>query len=650
MKEIIKRCDYNRVGIIVPTKSLLVQTYNEIKSMGLDYKLIMHDEMYNTDNSRFIGILTQERALRIINRNDVGFELLFIDEAHSLMSDNFRSVILSRLIRLNKIRSENQRIIYLSPLVNDCSNLNLKHINSNIITQSIKRDLKTYEIFLWENCNVFIYDRFTNQYITIDEQVDFWQYITSKSKSKNFIYCYRPIQVEKIATELANNIGEVEIDADVKVAIKTLSREVHPSFYMISLLKTGVVYLHAKMPNIIKEYMEAMFKSEPSLKYIVANRVILEGINMPIDNMYITNTRSLDGKDLTNLIGRVNRLNYVFSSRNNLSSLISTIHFVANDDLISNGGNMRNKIKLLRDSGFADNVQNPLLENYDAEALNLNESKREKNQSIVEITDLMLQTGNQDDDKSRIRKSLIDNGIDEVYNDIDLAAETIKRNIDDYIHNDELCIIDIVKKIFISNSIDNIFDYEVQRLNNVKAVTFYNNYLTILQKLSLNERIGNFVSYFNEKAESDDPQLYIGGSYGEEPRITEMYNNGYSRNVYVNLSHKSIEERVNLAIVKIKIEDDFVSYKLMKFIVFLKDFNIITEEDYNNCVYGTNNHSIIDLVRYGLSVSVVTKLTADNQIENLFLDDYGNMRAKSNFNNYLSRQPELFKFEVMKYL
>jgi len=70
---------FSKIGIIVPTKSLLIQTFKNIQKLSLNYKIILHDEMYENQD-RFIGILTQERATRLINKGGY-FDMLFIDEA-----------------------------------------------------------------------------------------------------------------------------------------------------------------------------------------------------------------------------------------------------------------------------------------------------------------------------------------------------------------------------------------------------------------------------------------------------------------------------------------------------------------------------------------------------------------------------------------
>src|SRR5690606_34815842 len=68
IQEFLKRRDYKRIAIIVPTKSLLTQTYNTVKDLFDERKIIFHDEMYQGENN-FIAIFTQERALRLLSKN-----------------------------------------------------------------------------------------------------------------------------------------------------------------------------------------------------------------------------------------------------------------------------------------------------------------------------------------------------------------------------------------------------------------------------------------------------------------------------------------------------------------------------------------------------------------------------------------------------
>ncbi|ALR29290.1 hypothetical protein ATE47_01520 [Chryseobacterium sp. IHB B 17019] len=652
IRDVIQKNNFYRIGIVVPTKSLLIQTYNDIRVLNLDYKLILHDDMY-AQNERFIGILTQERATRLIVKHGANFDVLFIDEAHSLLERDSRSFILSRLIQLNEKRNPQQRVVYLSPLIDEPDNIKLiQTTEANIYKRKIKHDFKVADVYLFEDDNSFIYDKFTGNIYNLDRPLQFFSYIVSNSRTKNFVYHNRPKKIEELSIGLANHLPDINLTEELRRMIKTLRDEVHTSFYLVSLLEKGIVYLHGKIPNVVKEYLEYKFKTITPLNYIVANNVILEGINLPIDCLFITSSYGLGGKELTNLIGRVNRLNYVFKHEN-LELLLSKIHFMNSAEFHGNN-DIKNKMRLLRDHSFEDEIKNPLLVKYDVDKLGLSPEMKDKrileNTKIVAATNTILaEIG--EDPRLYLKKYLVENSIDDFYKDIDLAVDAIYERLSNYQFAEGQKVVDIVSYIFIISSENNIKDFEIERLKNQKAVNYYNNFLEITQKQSLKEKINHTFNYFKIKAATNDPQLFIGSSYGEEIRYSEQYKHAeYTRPVYVNLSQKDDQKLINLAIVKIKIEEDFVSFKLNKLIIFLFDFELIPEEYYLNYVYGTNDPRLIELIRFGLNVSIVKKLSTDQQRENLGFDQNGNLVCNANFRHYLSTQSELFQFELNKYL
>lgn len=179
-----------------------------------------------------------------------------------------------------------------------------------------------------------------------------------------------------------------------------------------------------------------------------------------------------------------------------------------------------------------------------------------------------------------------------------------------------------------------------------------------MQKLTLKKNINSTYSYFKEKANSTDTLLFIGSTYGEVKKESKKYNHkDYRlREVYVDLSKYNNDTKednaklINLAIVKLKIEEDFVSFKLNKLINFLYDFELISESEYNINTYGTNDEKLINFSKMGLNVNIISKLIKDKQYTNLKLDENGNFIPINGFLRYLENQPELFKFEVKKYL
>ncbi|NRT12524.1 DEAD/DEAH box helicase [Flavobacterium sp. 14A] len=652
IRDVIIQNNFNRIAIIVPTKSLLIQTYNDIRKLNLNYKLILHDEMFNQEE-RFIGIFTQERAIRLINKNKVSFDMLFIDEAHNLLNNDSRNLILSRLIMLNHKHNNNQRLLYLSPLIFDSSNLKIKNTSEGqIFASTINHNLKTYEVLFVDNLGrLSNYNRFTDDMYHIGEGYGLQEYIVSRSKEKNFIYNFRPINVEKIANEINKGLVKLDKNRNLLKISNVISTEVSADIDLVQYILNGVIYLHGKLPNILKEYLEYNYKRCADLKYIIANSVILEGMNFPIDNLFVTSTYGLNAKGLNNLIGRVNRLNYVF--KDSLEKIISDVHFIDSDLFAGSNGKMINKIKLLREHSFVDENKNPLLENYDIENLRLSkasmEIRRIKDETIKVSTDYLLNFIPKNLEES-IRKNFIENNIDDFYKDYERVIPLIIKNISAI--SDRENIIQTIYEVFVKNLESEIKDYELERLSNTQARSYYQYYIDVFQLLGIKDKIRHTLEYFIQKAnDKNDTFLFIGGAFGEVVRDSVIYmNREYQQKVYINLKNKTRKELANISLIKIKIEDDFVSFKIKKLIIFLYEFKLITEKTYHLAIYGSSDIELINLTRIGLNPNIARVLKDNDQMQNIQFDGNGNLFSNDLFKKFMSSQSELFKFEVNKYI
>ena len=179
---------------------------------------------------------------------------------------------------------------------------------------------------------------------------------------------------------------------------------------------------------------------------------------------------------------------------------------------------------------------------------------------------------------------------------------------------------------------------------------YYENYILISQKKALNENIISQIQHFKEKSTSEDPMLYMGKSFGEVPYDSEDYKLKNFK-VYVDLSTNKDEGKLaNLAIVKLKMEDDFVSYKLNKLIVMLHDYKLITDDEYHLYVYGTKDKEKIRLSKFGLNIGLVSRLQESDQLKNLHFDRYNNLRSSSKFDDYLKTLNDFYKFEIRRFI
>jgi hypothetical protein len=660
MVDLINELNLAKVAIIVPTKSLLTQTYRLINDAFKQRKVIFHDEMYNGENN-FIAVFTQERALRLMkSESSLAFDALLIDEAHNLFEKDSRSILLSRLIRRNRKRATRSRIFYFSPLINDFDNLKFEE-QQNIEGKKIHFNIKEAKLFEYKlNNQSYIYNRFLDKQFEISDNTDFMQYILSESKQNNFLYLRAPRKVESFAGRLAQELPNSDNEVLTELA-DVIARNVHEDFYCVELVKKGALYIHGKLPDLIKEYLEFKFRHIPELKYLVANSVILEGVNLPIDNLYILNTYDLDTKKLINLIGRVNRLNEIFNGvASNLNKLEPTIHFVNSEEFNRQRSNMLNKIKQLKSNTFKDVIKNPTLLEFDisqfdetiehstdldkrAEAIN-------KKNTVVAIREReAFLISEPEGELDKLKASFIEAGLHFTYFDADSLTDELYDRLLHLKADVEWIELDPVEKVytvFIEGLEEALKDKVLARLQNVKARNYYRMFVKNIHALTLKDHINATVKYFYSNAEETKNNIfYIGESYGELAKDGTPF----GATTYIDLASKSHKELVNLALVKLKMESDFVSYKLNEFVSLLKEFDAISEDDYNVFIYGTAKKRNTDLTKLGLSGALIQKLEFDKQLDNIEVDDFGNVKANEEFISYLNKQDDLTQFEINKY-
>ena len=538
---------------------------------------------------------------------------------------------------------------------------NLRINSEEIIKEyKIKHNLKEPEYYLYDDNNYsFKNNRFLGKYYPGSRYNNLYDYIIKNSVSKNFIYHRRPIKVEEIAVALSNHLDKVN-DIEIEKLKNILKENVHKDFKLIDTIDKGIIYLHAKLPDSIKDFLEDKFKNVKGLRYIVANGVILEGVNLPIKTLFILNTHTLKEKELTNLIGRVNRLNEIFDSEtNNLSMLIPKIHFVS-DKYYNSNENMKNKIDLLRSNVFDDYIENPILSAYDINKIKISYDKekgetkaskkeelRIKNEEIKNFERIALNETNSNEEQ--LLYYLIKNGINNFYNIDDAFINLLMHKITEYkstFQNLDNNYLEKLYDVFIKDFIEYIDDKEIKRLKNIEARNYYRQFIKH-SNLSLNKKITHQYNYFRYIIEHQpNTYLYIGESFGEKKLQTPDYDD--PKNAYVDLKEKTYKELINLAVVKIKLEEDFVSFKLNNYFNLMIDLGLISKEEYEQIVYGTNDDTKIKYINMGLSINMINKLEKDSQIENISLDEYNNLIVNDTFKEYMSGLDEYSQFQLSK--
>lgn len=636
-----------KVAIIVPSKSLLMQTYRAVRKRNFNTKILIHDEMY-VGQDQFIAVMTQERALRLMDKYNVSFDVLYIDEAHKLFDRDSRSIMLSRLVKWNRQRNTQSETIYLSPLIADANNLQMVP-GQEIFEKRIRFNMKDPEYYEYtEDGNVYKYDRFLDNFYEVGKCSDLFTYIQTSAGEKNFCYLYAPRKIEAFSMELASKISDIPREI-VDEIVHNLEMYIHAEFLGIDLIKKGIIYLHGKLPEPIKEYLEYKFATVPELKYLVANKVILEGINLPVDTLFIMNGTNMQEKDLINLIGRVNRLDQVFSKPSNLRKLLPPIHFVNSAVYNRRNGKLRNKMQLLKRGGYLDKIKNPVLVSFDIDTAKYSDSVLKKCDEIIEIEDVFFSECEFGDHILALKKRMISLGMNSLYMITDTLCQRIYEKIENLKQENlgEIHFLERLQMVFIQDLHEFIIDREFIRLNNKQAIAYYKKYYRDRKK-SLKDKILSELAYFKRRIQKHDSLMYIGKSYGEIP----YSNNGADshENVYVDLETKSMSELVNTAIVKQKIEEDFTGFKLKMIFQLMYEYQLLTETEFHEIIYGTVDKKKIELSKMGLPINLINRLDEDKQLDYISFDSNGNLYTLVEFEKYRSEADDYFKFQLNRVL
>ena len=627
--EDIEACQNNRIGIIVPKKALIWQTFRNIKEVAkrLSYKVLLHDTDYSNED-KVICVFTQERAIRLLQDSEFYFDALYIDEAHNLFEKDERNILLARLIKLNKRKNGNQRIVYLSPLIKDANDL---IFDNNDIVEMHKIDFnikEPYVRFLNSSLGLQVYNRFVDNFYDVESiYKNYFDYIIKNKGEKNLLYFNKPKDIEIFSKQLMDYLStlpeevEYEIDSDLNKISDMISKYIDEKYQLVELIKHGIVYIHGKMPDSIKDYLLSKFTTTNKLRFLISNSSVLEGMNLSIDTMFIFDVYGLKQNDLINLCGRVNRLSDVFLN-NNLSKLLCNIHFV---DIKLNKTDFKKKISMLRSDEY-DDIQNPLLEKTKLD---------EKGKVISELENNYINNYLEKD----VKNLLIKNGVSSIYKDIDTISKYIAF-IKDYNKIDELNLINKISVVFFSDC-SNVIDYELSRLSKIETIEFYTKYIDRIYHKDLKSKVGFFNKYFER---SQNENYYIGESFGEIPSEFNP-----KRNVYVNIKNKTPEERINLSVIKTKIEDDFIGFKLGRLVKTLMDLDIISESEYNSFMYGTNDINKLKLIKTGLS-PMILNFIEENHLEKEISMKNGIISVSDKFKKILQIQDDFIRFEIEKFI
>jgi len=611
---LIKLSKGKRICIVVPSKALLAQTKKRLLEEKIDWvsKVIVHPDMYRKSDMSAVYVLTQERLGAILNENrDAYFDIVFIDEAHNLLEKEHRNILLASVLNILHHRNKNVAFKFLTPFLHEPENLSLKHANGSKANFKVGEYVKSEHLYFVdyriELPKKYIYDQFFDESFVVSEVgSNYLNYIFENSASKNVIYLNRPKHIQILAQQIAGELPEINF-SKMDVAFHEIADATHEDYLLLKCLKRGVLYHHGSMTESIRNFVEYLYRSSPEIRYLVTSSTLLEGVNLPVEKMFVLSLskgrRTMTAAQFKNLIGRVSRFKDVFSSFefNSISRLQPEVHIVATTLYVRKNAKLEDFCSrvLWVEKKDKDIIENVLLENS---------VLTEGGQALYDQT--MTRLCNVEPGifpeypyikcATSIGESLLKNSISEI-NVIEhesTIAKKLEESLNGGLINSTNLLMRIIFECFIK-----FVDREnksaaraLVRLESDKAQTFYAMFLDwASENAPMSLMIARFLGYWNRLPK--ETPIFV-GSWGDQVK-----EGGYQE-LYTFIDNKSDAEKVNLAIVRIKEEEDFLQYNLLRYVEVLNDVGALDEDFYKLAKYGTKDDRIIALMRNGYSRSV----------------------------------------------
>ena len=640
-----EKYNFKRICIISPTKSLLSQIKKRIIENFGYKKIITYPEMYNEKDTEIIAVLTQERLLRLLqNKPKLKFDLLIVDEAHNILNgfsnENTRSVVLMSVIIICQRRNKNIICKYLTPFLKSKDSFKNKYVsNDNLRWYKVNEIVKS-EIFYFydlEKNKKFLFDQYSinnDKFIEIKDKKfkDDIDIILSNDSNKNIIYINNPKQIEEFALEISHKLPKIDINKLVKAA-NDLREYVHEKYNLADCIEKGIIYHHGSVPEQVRYFIENLYNDMSEIKMLIANSTLLEGVNIPATRMFILNPYKgnsyLSSSAFKNLIGRVCRFNEIFNAHTgDLEYLLPEIHIVkgnyCNKKFSAYSFIKKTKLSVKSENEIKDDIQNPLLENS-----NCDKTKIKNAEVILENishTDVITQDSFVNKPHTKIGQLCFENNVNifdiftnEKQIDEELKKITKVENIDQ--------IFGLMKSLFFSK-ISNVkkVHNNLMRLKEEQVQNFYKMLINWrMSGLTFKTMISRILIYWN-KFSNESKLIYV-GKWGDT-----IKNKKDHTKYWTDISNKSEFEKVNLAIVRLKEEFDFIDNEIIKYIEILNSLGLISESLYLKIKYGTDNKIRIALLNCGISIT----------LSNLLQEKYSNL-----FNIDLEKGTLIFTKELI---
>jgi hypothetical protein len=418
---------------------------------------------------------------------------------------------------------------------------------------------------------------------------------------RTIVYLNKPRDAQDLARRIASKVGSANdaIAPAAAKAIEAISDLVDKDYLLVDVIRSGVLFHHGQIPEVLRQYVENLFREDqsPDNRLLVTTSTLLEGVNTPADTMILLSPDRGRGylarSAFRNLVGRVARFSQIFSSSTPKLELLVPKIYVLKSSYAPKRWSPLNWLEDVADPSkpASDPVENPLLESGPVDQPRIEALERLENiesgasglegarLAQTDLGRLCFRHGAHDFDVFRYERLMQDRAADRSRTAVSTADELITLIVDIFLTGVEL-----------GRDTD-----DLQRLRDEQgARNFYAMFLSWRAEGDpLKLMIGRYLTHWKRQ---EDDLIWVGSKWGEVKRFSTEHTSGYVRR-----STKSRGALVNLAIVRIKAELDFLDYNLMKYLEILFSLDLVEETFYLKLKYGTADRYVIALLRNGMS-------------------------------------------------
>jgi len=316
--------------IIVPTRALLSEIANKLIGdlkdfLGTDCHKVITTAASIVDNEKYIAVLTPERLYYALLKNpNMNFNYLFIDEAHKISDKDKRSITYYKILDMLKSKSD-VNIYFSSPIIpNPDIYLELTNFYagesrsamgqvfrfSPVVQNKVYLDFINQQVSITNNLSA---NRIICNSMPVNISNKFQALISLGINKCNLVYVSSANKAISYAIELSAMISNdtLEIDLELEEVAKMIETRIHRDYFLAKLIRKKVAYHIGALPAEIRSKIEYLLR-KGLIKYCFCTSTLLEGVNVPVDNLFIFDNKkgrsAMSTIDAFNLIGRAGRV------------------------------------------------------------------------------------------------------------------------------------------------------------------------------------------------------------------------------------------------------------------------------------------------------------------------------------------------------